>query len=122
MNSAVEINTKASVKTVERQKATQYRWPAFGQHLHHIIDENGFGPYLYLSEPNNEKGTLLDVSYYRCSHCQAQYLVLYQRQVTDERPPFEPSELRVESIHEVAFDHERLLEPLTPLPIVQAAK
>ena len=88
----------------------------FDQHLHHTIEGNGFESYLYLSDPNQEKGALLNVSYYQCSHCQAQYLVLYQRQLKDERPPFEPDELRIESIYAVAFDHERLLEVMKLKP------
>lgn len=80
----------------------------FGQYLHHEIDLNGFESYLYLNAPGNN-GALLDVAYYRCSHCQAQYLVLHREWLKDERPPFEPDELSIKQIYQVVFDHEAFL-------------
>ncbi|HEX8327877.1 MAG TPA: hypothetical protein VF629_10075 [Hymenobacter sp.] len=81
----------------------------FEQHLRHYTDENGMESYLYLSAPDPNKGALLSVSYYRCAHCHAQYLVLYQKQLKDERPPFEPDEIRIEKIFQVSFDEDKLL-------------
>lgn len=84
----------------------------FKQYLYHTIDDNGFESYLYQSDPDHEKGALLNVSYYRCPHCQAQYLVLYQPQLKEERPPFEPDEILIEQILQVEFDHAELLRVL----------
>ena len=84
----------------------------FHQHLDNELDSNGFESYLYLTHPDPDRGALLNVSYYRCPHCQAQYLVSYQRQIKDERPPFEPDEILIDKVFGVAFDHEELLRVL----------
>ena len=87
----------------------------FEQHLFHEIDVNGFESYLYLTDPENGKGALLNAAYYRCSHCQAQYLVLYQNQLKEERPPFEPDEILIDKVFQVEFDHEGFLLALNRL-------
>lgn len=84
----------------------------FNQYLYHTIDVNGSESYLYQSDPDNTKGALLNVAYYRCPHCQTQYLVLYQNQLKEERPPFEPDEILIERIIQVKFDHAELLRVL----------
>ncbi|UYZ64408.1 hypothetical protein [Hymenobacter weizhouensis] len=93
----------------------------FNQYLHHKVDGSGFESYLYLSNDNPEKGALLNVFYYRCAHCQAQYLVLYQTQLKDDRPLFEPNEILIKSIYQVAFDHDKLTEILELPSATQAA-
>lgn len=84
----------------------------FHQFLYNSVDINGFESYLYLTNPERNRGALLDVSYYRCTHCQVQYLVLYQVQLKEERPPFAPDEILIEKIYQVAFDHDELLRVL----------
>lgn len=84
----------------------------FDQFLHHEVDSNGFEIYLYQISPDNNRGAVLSVAYYRCSHCQAQYLVLYQNQFKEHIPPFEPDEILIEAIYQVAFDHDKLLRVL----------
>jgi hypothetical protein len=93
----------------------------FNQFLYHKVDSNGFESYLYQSDPDNNKGALLSVAYYRCAHCQAQYLVLYQNQLKEERPPFEPDEILIKSIYQVVFDHEELLRILNRPRIATAS-
>lgn len=92
----------------------------FNQYLYHTIDVNGYESYLYQSDPDNSKGALFNVSYYRCAHCQAQYLVLYQPQLKEERPPFEPDEILIKQIFQVEFDHTELLSALNRLPVAVA--
>jgi len=84
----------------------------FGQYLYQEIDNNGLESYLYQSDPDSNKGALLNVAYYRCLHCQSQYLVLYQNQLKEERPPFEPDEILIEQILQVRFDEPALLKVL----------
>ena len=84
----------------------------FDQYLHHEIDSNGFETYLYQISPDDDKGAVLSVAYYRCNHCQTQYLVLYQNQFKEHIPPFEPDEILIEKIYQVAFDHDELLRVL----------
>lgn len=87
----------------------------FDQYLHHKVNSNGFESYMYLSSPQHEKGALLEVAYYRCAHCQAQYLVLHQLQLKDERPPFEPDEILISKIYQVALDHEKFMQTFQSL-------
>ena len=87
----------------------------FEQYLFHEIDVNGFESYLYQTDPDNNKGALLDVAYYRCAHCQAQYLALYQLQLKDERPPFEPDEILISKVYQVALDHEKFMQTFQSL-------
>jgi hypothetical protein len=90
----------------------------FGQYLFQEIDYNGFETYLYQSDPDNIKGALLNTSYYRCSHCQTQYLVLYQNQLKEDRPPFEPDEILIDQVLQVRFDEPALLKSLNRLPAI----
>lgn len=87
----------------------------FGQYLFHEIDINGFESYLYQTDPDNNKGALLSVAYYRCAHCQAQYLALYQLQLKDERPPFEPDEILISKIYQVVLDHDEFMQTFQSL-------
>ena len=84
----------------------------FGQYLYHEVDMNGFESYLYQSDPDEQKGAMLNVAYYRCPHCQAQYLVSYQDQLKEDRPPFEPDEILIDKVFRVEFDHNGLLQAL----------
>lgn len=93
----------------------------FNQYLYHTVDANGLESYLYQSDPDENEGALLNVAYYRCPHCQAQYLVLYQNQLKEERPPFEPDEILIEQIFQVAFDHDELLKLLNRSPALAAS-
>lgn len=86
----------------------------FGQHLHHTIDENGFEIYLYLNAPA-PAGALLDVAYYRCESCQAQYLMLHKEWLKEDRPPFEPDELSIKQIFQVKLDHDAFMHSFRPL-------
>ena len=81
----------------------------FGQHLHHRTDGNGFESYLYLSAPDNA-GALRNVAYYRCPHCQAQYLLLYNDWLKDNRPPFEPDETHLVQLYQVDLNHRAFLQ------------
>ena len=87
----------------------------FGQHLHHRTDNNGFESYLYLSAPDNT-GALRNVAYYRCPHCQAQYLLLYNDWLKDNRPPFEPDETHLVQIYQVELDHDAFLRTFHSVP------
>ena len=87
----------------------------FDQYLFHEVDENGFESYLYQSAPGASKGALLRVAYYWCAHCQAQYLMLYQNQPKEHIPPFEPDEILIVKIYQVAFDHDELLRVLNKI-------
>lgn len=80
----------------------------FNQYLHHEIDVNGFEIY-YLSAPQGA-GALLDVAYYRCPHCEAQYLVLNKERFKEERPPFEPDEISIKRIVQVELDHGNFIQ------------
>ena len=92
----------------------------FRQYLYHAIDVNGFESYLYQSDPDESKGALLSVAYYRCLHCQAQYLVLYQNQLKEERPPFDPDKILIERILQVEFNHTELLRILNHSQVAAA--
>lgn len=85
----------------------------FGQYLHHNIDENGFETYLYLNAPPPE-GALLDIAYYRCGFCQAQYLMLHKEWLKEDRPPFEPDELSIKQIFQVQLDHDAFMQVFRP--------
>lgn len=84
----------------------------FDQYLYHNTDENGFESYLYKSGSKSSGEALLSAAYYCCSHCQAQYLMLYQMQPKEHIPPFEPDEILIEKIYQVAFDHDGLMRAL----------
>lgn len=87
----------------------------FGQHLYHHTDGNGFESYVYLSAPDNA-GALRNVAYYRCPHCQAQYLLLYNDWLKDDRPPFDPDETHLVQLCQVELDHEAFLRAFHRLP------
>jgi hypothetical protein len=80
----------------------------FGQHLHHRTDGNGFESSFYLSATDNA-GALRNVAYYHCPHCQAQYLLLYNDWLKDNRPPFEPDETHLVELYQVDLNHRAFL-------------
>ena len=81
----------------------------FGQYLYQHVDGNGFESYLYLSAPQNN-GALRNVAYYRCPHCQAQYLLLYNDWLKDNRPPFEPDEVYLVKLYQVELEHNVFMQ------------
>lgn len=80
----------------------------FSQYLYQHLDSNGFESYLYLSAPHNT-GALHNVAYYRCPQCQAQYLLLYNDWLKDNRPPFEPDETHLVQLYQVELEHDAFL-------------
>lgn len=93
----------------------------FEQYLYNVVDINGFEIYTYLTKPDNATGALLNVGYYRCSHCQAQYLIAYQIQLQEDRPPFEPDTITIKKIIQVRFDHTAFLSVLNPQALQNAS-
>ena len=81
----------------------------FDQYLHHDVDVNKFESYLYLNS-SGANGALLDVAYYRCAHCQAQYLILHSVWIKEDRPPFEPDEINIKKIYQIVLDHDDFLQ------------
>lgn len=93
----------------------------FGQYLRREVDQNGFESYVYLTCADADKGVLLNAAYYRCGHCQAQYLVAYQLQLQDNRPPFEPDKILLVKLLQVALNHTEFMAALRPVAAGNAA-
>jgi hypothetical protein len=91
----------------------------FDQYLYQHIDGNGFESYLYLSAPHNA-GALRNVAYYRCPKCQAQYLLLYNDWLKDNRPPFEPDDTHLVKLYQVEFEHDAFLQAFNRLLVEPA--
>ena len=81
----------------------------FNQYLVNYTNKSGSEVYIYINDADYNGGALLDVSYYYCTHCRAQYLAAYRIHTEEYRPPFDPDLILFDEILHVRFDEQGLL-------------